>query len=81
MAQAALWHRRGLLGRLVGAFLASQRQMSFTSGMSWADTQQFIHYLSADDPQRRQFLTGAVDMKGYLDWLNANGYDIDLEVQ
>ncbi|MBN9373341.1 DUF2235 domain-containing protein, partial [Hydrogenophaga sp.] len=58
-----------------------QREMPFTEGMSWADTQAFIHYLPADDPQRWRFVTGTVDMQGYLDWLNANGYGIDMKVQ
>ncbi|NCT96721.1 MAG: hypothetical protein GXD23_05075 [Comamonadaceae bacterium] len=55
--------------------------MPFTEGMSWADTQTFIDYLAPDDPRRQQFVTETVDMQSYLDWLNANGYGVDMEVR
>ena len=59
---------------------ARQRDMRFTSGMSWVDTQQFISYLPENDPQRPGFITGTVDMRSYLSWLNNSGYDINLAV-
>ena len=57
------------------------RQMAFTDGMSYTDTEPFLHYLPTDDPARLSFVTGTVDMKGYLNWLTKNGYDLgDLTV-
>jgi hypothetical protein len=44
--------------------------------MSFADTQQYINYLPVNGPRRRQFVTDTVDMAGYLQWFNANGYGI-----
>jgi hypothetical protein len=38
--------------------------------MSFPDTRRYITYLPRDDPRRRAFMTGTVDMKGYLTWLN-----------
>ncbi len=63
---------------------STQREMAFTSGMSYADTQQnnLITYLAKDDPARKNFVTGRVDMKAYLEWLRSHGYDLgDLQVQ
>jgi hypothetical protein len=66
------------------------KQMAMTgAGMTWADTQKYISYLPAvrlDKGQtvrfpRGDFVTGTVDMKGYLDWLNRNGYNINMKVQ
>ena len=61
----------------------SQRQMVASgNSMGYADTQQFISYLPTDDSRREKFVTGAVDMKAYLDWLRDHGYDLgNLEVQ
>jgi uncharacterized protein (DUF2235 family) len=59
----------------------TQRQMVLSQGMSFADTQQYINYLPVNDPRRRQFVTGTVDMAGYLQWLNANGYGINMTAQ
>ena len=58
----------------------TQREMTPPAGMSFADTQNFIDYaaIPLGDPQRTQFKTGTVDMKGYLQWLNSNGYGITL---
>ena len=66
-------------------------QMAMTgTGMTWADTQKYISYLPADGPfidgevtrvPRKDYVTGTVDMQGYLDWLNKNGYNIDMTVQ
>ncbi len=63
---------------------STQREMTFTSGMNYADTQQnnLINYLAKDDPARKNFVTGRVDMKTYLEWLRSHGYDLgDLQVQ
>lgn len=60
---------------------SKQREMTFTSGMSWIDTQQFIKYLPENDLQRPNFITGTVDVQGYLSWLNNNGYNINLKAQ
>ncbi|MFZ6864506.1 RHS repeat-associated core domain-containing protein [Undibacterium sp. Ji67W] len=63
---------------------STQREITFTSGMSYADTQQnnLINYLAKDDPARKNFVTGRVDMKAYLEWLRSHGYDLgDLQVQ
>lgn len=66
------------------------KQMAMTgAGMTWADTQKYISYLPAVTLDRGQtvrfprgdFVTGTVDMKGYLDWLNRNGYNINMKVQ
>lgn len=65
-------------------------QMTMTSaGMTWADTQKYISYLPAvtlDNGQKIRFprgdyVTGTVDMRGYLDWLNRRGYNIDMRIQ
>lgn len=65
-------------------------QMSMTgTGMTWTDTQKYISYLPAVANDRGQkvrfpsgdYATGTVDMRGYLDWLNRNGYNINLKVQ
>ncbi|GAB3427935.1 hypothetical protein GCM10027320_05460 [Massilia solisilvae] len=64
-------------------------QMAMTgTGMKWADTQKYISYLPAmvnDKGQKIRFpsgdfVTGTVDMRGYLDWLNRNGYNINMTV-
>jgi hypothetical protein len=59
------------------------------AGMTWADTQKFISYLPAVKLDRGQairfpsgdYKTGTVDMQRYLDWLNKNGYNIDMRVK
>jgi RHS repeat-associated protein len=66
-------------------------QMAMTAtGMTWSNTQKFISYLPASGPldkgqivrfPRGDFVTGTVDMRGYLDWLNRNGYNINMTVQ
>lgn len=55
-----------------------QRQMT-GAGMTFEDTEQFITY----DPQRsrKDNVTGKVDMQAYLNWLNNNGYNINMTVQ
>jgi hypothetical protein len=52
----------------------TQRQMTGT-GMTYADTEQFITY----DPTRSRpvNITGTVNMQGYLDWLDKNGYGLE----
>ncbi len=55
----------------------TQRNMPVPAGMSYADTNQFINYgprYGAD------YVTGTVDAKAYLAWLNANGYNINMTV-
>ncbi|MHB1232050.1 MAG: hypothetical protein ACYCZQ_05650 [Burkholderiales bacterium] len=51
----------------------TQRKMTGT-GMTYADTEQFITF----DPARSRpdNVTGTVDMRSYLNWLNANGYGL-----
>jgi RHS repeat-associated protein len=66
-------------------------QMAMTgAGMTWSDTQTFISYLPAVKLDDRgsvvrfpsgDYVTGTVDMRRYLDWLNKNGYNIDMKVQ
>ena len=60
------------------------------TGMTYADTGQFISYYPAtvgdDGTQFRQpradFSTGTVDMTRYLKWLSDNGYNLgNLKVQ
>ena len=45
------------------------------TGMTNADTEQFITY----DPTRSRpnNVTGTVDMRGYLKWLNDHGYGLE----
>lgn len=52
----------------------TQRKMTGT-GLTYADTEQFITF----DPTRSRpdNVTGTVDMKAYLSWLNAHGYNIN----
>jgi hypothetical protein len=60
-----------------------------TGGRKAGDAQRYISYLPAVTQDKRQtvrfprgdFVTGTVDMKGYLDWLNRNGYKINMKVQ
>ena len=59
----------------------TQRNMVLSSGMTYADTQQFINYVPANDLARKNFITGTVNMQAYLDWLNANGYYLNMTVQ
>lgn len=64
----------------------TQRKMAFSSGMSNADTTKFIKYFPRDplsrawQQQQDLWQTGTVDMRGYLAWLNANGYNLQLTV-
>ena len=44
--------------------------------MSYADTLQFIEY--KPNPNTNDSIAGTVDMKGYLQWLNNHGYNIDM---
>ena len=65
--------------RYLDGATTTQRQMIGT-GMTNADTGQFITY----DPTRSRpdNVTGTVDTRGYLHWLNANGYGLtNLTVQ
>jgi len=61
--------------------------MSMTgAGMTYADIRAFIEYVPAEPGSisrtpRGDFVTGTVFMKGYLKWLNDNGYGIDLTVR
>lgn len=52
---------------------------------SWQDALRYLRfeglYLPENDPQRPNFITGTVDMNGYLQWLKSNGYDINLTAQ
>jgi RHS repeat-associated protein len=55
----------------------TQRNMPVSAGMAYDDTPNFITYglrYGEDD------VTGTVDAKAYLEWLNANGYGLQLEV-
>ena len=49
--------------------------------MTHADTEPYIRYLAPNDAARRRFVTGTVDMRGYLDWLDKNGYNLEMAVQ
>lgn len=57
------------------------------SGMIWSDTGQFISYLlrtidqDGDAIPLADFVTGTVDAQAYLNWLNANGYNINITAQ
>ena len=44
-----------------------QRQMSLDLGMSYPDTEQVINYLPIKDPARKNWITGSVNMQGYLE--------------
>jgi RHS repeat-associated protein len=68
--------------------VVKQRQMVLP-GMQFTDTEQFISYrpsvLDANGNLVRSTVpgagTGTVDMAGYLAWLKANGYELNLTVQ
>lgn len=49
------------------------------SVMSYADTVQFIKY--KPNPNAQDEVAGTVDMKGYLQWLKKNKYDINLNIR
>lgn len=57
---------------------STQRNMAFSSGMSYADTQEFITYGERYGPG---YVTGTVDVKAYIAWLNKpeNGYGIKVQ--
>jgi RHS repeat-associated protein len=56
---------------------SSQRQRrTSVNGVSYADVAPFIAY--SGNP--RGNIAGTVDMRGYLDWLNRNGYSINMTV-
>ena len=64
----------------------TQREMTGT-GMTFADTEKYIAYTKRSDMPKILFLghmayttnqTGTVDMQGYLEWLNDNGYGYGL---
>jgi RHS repeat-associated protein len=72
-----------------GGSRGTQRQMTGT-GMTYADTAQFIRYYPADingdgtqtRAPRADQSTGSVDMARYLQWLRDNGYELgNLQVQ
>ena len=58
-------------------------------GMKFRDTEQFITYRPSTVDENGNLVrgpapgmgTGTVDMAGYLAWLRANGYDLNLTVQ
>jgi RHS repeat-associated protein len=59
------------------------------TGMTNADTKKYIDFLPATGQDadgnitripRKDYVTGTVNMQGYLDWLNANDYKINLKV-
>jgi RHS repeat-associated protein len=57
-----------------------EKQRKTTLGvMSYADTVQFIKY--KPNPNAQEEIAGTVDMKGYLQWLNNHGYNINLTIQ
>ena len=58
----------------------TQREMAFPSGMTYADTQNnnLINY----GPRYADgYVTATVNAQLYIDWLNANGYNIKVKVQ
>jgi hypothetical protein len=66
-------------------------QMAMTgTGLTWADTQQFISYLHAVGPLdkgqyiyplRSDFVKATVNMQAYLNWLKQHGYNINMKVK
>ena len=46
--------------------MSQMRTTTFPQGMSYADTLQFIDYLPVGHPLRQSYITGSVDMQGYL---------------
>ena len=56
---------------------ARQRAASVGAGTSYEDTLPFITY----KPSPTGNAAGTVDMKAYLQWLNQNGYAINMTVQ
>ncbi len=68
---------------ITGGTGGTQRRMTGTV-MTYADTGQFVTYtppsIYADGSVRREpgagFVTGSVDMAGYLAWLRSNGYNL-----
>jgi RHS repeat-associated protein len=64
--------------RFADGTTTTQRAMTGTT-MTYTDTQRFVTYLA--DRGRSDFVTGTVDMRGYLEWLNDNGYGIGLTAQ
>ena len=62
--------------RYTNGSTTTQRNMAFSSGMAYADTQQFINY---GQRYGSGYVTGTVDAKAYVAWLNANGYGIKVQ--
>ncbi|NMG03989.1 RHS repeat-associated core domain-containing protein, partial [Azoarcus taiwanensis] len=64
--------------RYADSSVVKQRQTT-DQGMTYADTVPFITY--DPNPNTANNISGTVDMEGYLNWLNANGYNINMTVQ
>jgi RHS repeat-associated protein len=64
--------------RSLDGTIQKQRKAN-TPGMTWADTTQFITY--RPNPNSRDDISGTVNVKDYLQWLDDHGYNIDMEVQ
>lgn len=70
--------------RYAGGATTTQREMIMASGIQHADTLRYISYLppgwNADGTLTREprpdYTTGSVNMRGYLEWLRANGYQL-----
>jgi hypothetical protein len=55
----------------------TEQKMPVSAGMSYDDTEQFISY---GPRYGNDYVTGTIDAKAYLDWLNANGYNVNMTV-
>jgi hypothetical protein len=56
------------------------KQRKTTSGMmSYADTLPYIIYKA--NPLTSDYISGTVNINGYLQWLNAHGYDMKIMAQ
>lgn len=64
----------------MGGGETTQRQMTGT-GLTYEiiESGDFITYSS--ERNNKDNITGKVDMQKYLDWLNDNGYEINMTVQ
>ena len=64
--------------RYLDGSIVKQRQAN-SFGMNWADTQPFIAYKA--EPNTSDNISGTVDMKAYLQWLNDSGVGINMTLQ
>lgn len=60
---------------LYGDGSSVKQRQDKSGGMTYADTVDYIIYKA--NPLTSDYISGTVNMKAYLEWLNRNGYNLD----